>query len=177
MKSRACLFLVLLTLVILTALPAASEQSTDEFTVGSFRYRIPSSWNTVNKSDAYYHYAGEVGQLDDGLAYALSQTAEEKGPESKEEARILLTGMVNAIMDTDSGKSELLNRFDIEICGRYSSIFRLKSNVSGQVYETNCLLVLNGQEFLMLVYLDRVNTPDEQIKIFSDIVNSVEISE
>ena len=177
MKARARLFLALLTLCVLSILPALGEPSTEEFTAGSFRYRIPSSWNTVSESGASFHYAGEAGQPDDGLAYALSQTVEEKSPESEEEARRMLTSMVHAMMDTDKYKSELLNQFDIELCGRYSSLFRLKSKVFGQIHETNCLLVLNGQEFLMVVYLDRVNTPDEQLKIFSDIVNSISVQD
>ena len=178
MKQKSCLLLAVWSLVLILALPTLGETKTDMYTIGPFTYSVPSDWITV-KGDygTFYHYTREEGDCDSGIALVFRHEVAGAPPETEEGARFFLNHYVNTMLDPVNGESELLNRFDIEIHGRYATIVRLQTKVDTEVFQTNNLVVINGKDILELTYLDKVNTVDEQLKIFSEIVNSVEIEE
>ena len=178
MKQTSCLFLAVWFLGLLLAHPALGETKADVYTIGPFTYKIPSGWITVEGGyGTYYHYAREEGDFNSGAASSYRHEVVGTLPETEEGARFFLNHYVHAMLDPVNGESVLLNRFDIEIHGRYATIVRIETKVYAEVFQTNNLLVISGKDILELTYLDKVNTVDEQLKIFSDIVNSVEINE
>ncbi len=176
MKSKACLFLAALLLVILTVLPAAGEQSTDEYTVGSFSYRIPSTWRTDDAEDGYYHYAGDPADAGKGYVYAALQTFEGVTIRSETEARFFLANVANGMIESTEGESKVLSTYDIELGGLYASLVRMDLDYYGTTYPASSVMILDGGEIFIIMYLDTDHTTEEQLKIFSDIVNSIEIS-
>lgn len=177
MKQRICLFLAVWTLVLFAAVPALGEQETEEYTVGSFSYQIPSSWSTVDAEDGYYHYADEPQIADDGYVYASVQTIPGMNASSESEARFILSALVKGMTGTEEADTALLSQFDIEIHGKYAAILRMDLGMYGENYQGSFLLVKNGDEFFILTYLDKVNTPDGQLNFFAGLVNSVEVND
>ena len=166
----------LLLLCVLLPSTALGEEEKSSYSIGSFSYSLPSSWVVKEDGLQHWHYANADGTFGNGYVYAAEEDLGQAADTSQKLATQTISDVITGM--TESGSQfTLISRFDVEMKGYYASLLRLDFLSEGETYKASCVLILNGKDIFSLFYMDAFNTPDDQLKIFSEIVSSIEVQD